>query len=366
MLGLTCSPEIGWKGVTDSPSHGITRNPWDISKTPGGSSGGAVVAAALGMGCLHVGTDAGGSIRIPAAFTGVFGHKPSFGRVPNYPPSPFSSVSHAGPLTRTVKDACHMMNAITGRDPRDWTAMPSESIDFTKGLAGDLKGLKIAYCPNMGGTALEKGVADRVQEAAQTMASLGAIVEEVEFDLSGVTETFETIWHGAVAWRFDGLPDEKLAQLDPGLLAFHNQPHDPSRLNFVDAAQQRLEFGLRANMFFEQYDLMITPTLPITAFSAGQNVPDDDQYNSWWDWAKFCYPFNLTGQPACSVPCGFSDAGLPVGLQIIGRQFDDMGVLRAASAFEKAMPAIMPKKAMQPSSNKQKLSNFAATPAMAN
>ena len=342
LLGLTTSPEIGWKGVTDSPRYGPTRNPWDISKTPGGSSGGAVVAAALGMGCLHVGTDAGGSVRIPAAFTGVFGHKPSFGRVPNYPPSAFSSISHAGPITRKAEDAGHMMNVLIGRDPRDWTALPPSETDFTAGSTGNLKGMKIAYCPTMGGIKPETDVELRIAEAALILADLGAEIVEVEFDITGANEILETIWHGAVTWRLNGLDETTLNGLDPGLLAFHRRPHDKSRLNVIDVAHRRLEFGVRANRFFENYDLMITPTLPITAFAAGQNVPDDGVYENWWDWATYCFPFNLTGQPACSVPCGFSKEGLPVGLQIIGPQFDDATVLRAAAAFESVFPAVMP------------------------
>ena len=362
LLGLTTSPEIGWKGVTDSPRHGITRNPWDTSKTPGGSSGGAVVAAALGMGCLHVGTDAGGSIRIPAAFTGVFGHKPSFGRVPNYPPSPFSSLSHAGPLTRNVRDAAYMMDIITGRDPRDWTALPATTIDYTADLNSELRGKKIAFCPVFGGSKSDRDVADNVQQAVLVLEGLGAHVEEVTFDLTGVTDILETIWHGAVAWRLDTLSEAQLAQLDPGLLAFHNRPHDKSRLNFIDAAHQRLEFGVRANTFFERYDLMVTPTLPITAFAAGQNVPDGGSYQSWWDWATFCYPFNLTGQPACSVPCGFSDADMPVGLQIIGRQYEDASVLQAAAAYENIAPAAMPPTPMDKTSARSRRTPTDATP----
>ena len=342
LLGLTTSPEIGWKGVTDSPRHGTTRNPWDISKTPGGSSGGAAAAAALGMGALHVGTDAGGSIRIPAAFTGVFGHKPSFGRVPNYPASAFSSISHAGPITRSVRDGAHMLNVLTGRDSRDWAALPCDNTDFAVDHAPALKGMKLAYCPTMGGLKPEADVARHVAEAARKFADLGAEVTEVEFDVSDAAEILLPIWHGAVAWRLRGLSDTELERLDPGLLAFHRAPHDQTRLNFIDMAHRRLQFGMRANMFFEKYDLMITPTLPITAFTTGRNVPAQGSYKNWWEWAAYCYPFNLTGQPAASVPCGFSSAGLPVGLQIIGAQFDDLSVIRAAAAFETAQPAIMP------------------------
>ncbi len=341
LLGLTTSPEIGWKGVTDSPRHGITRNPWNTSTTPGGSSGGAVVAAALGMGCLHIGTDAGGSIRIPAAFTGVFGHKPSFGRVPNYPPSAFSTLSHAGPIARTVKDAAHMMNVLSLPDSRDWYTLPYNHEDYAAGCLGGVKGLKIAYSPNLGGKHVDEDVALRIREAASIFESLGATVEEKDLDVSKSDEIIKAFWHSSVAWRLRNLNEEQLQMLDPGLLQVFIEAKETSLLDYQNEAQNRIELGARANAFHQEYDLLITPTLPIPAFTAGLNVPENSRYQSWVDWAEFCYPFNLTRQPACSIPCGFTNSGLPVGLQIVGRQFDDMSVLRAAAAFERVLPATL-------------------------
>jgi aspartyl-tRNA(Asn)/glutamyl-tRNA(Gln) amidotransferase subunit A len=344
LLGLTNSPEIGWKGVTDSLRHGITRNPWNTNLTPGGSSGGAVVAAALGMGCLHVGTDAGGSIRIPASFTGVFGHKPSFGRVPNYPPSAFSTMSHAGPITRTVKDAAHMLSVLARPDVNDWNALPYQPEDYANICSKGISDLKIAFSPNPAGHAVDAEVVSRVKHAADIFKNLGATVEDRDFDYSGCEEIFNAYWHGAVAWRLRELTDEQLSMLDPGLLKVFSASQQNSLIDFLNANQQRIQLGARANAFHQEFDLLITPTLPIVAFTAGQNVPDDSSYKSWSDWAAFCYPINLTRQPACSVPCGFTKAGLPVGLQLIGRQFDDATVLRAAAAFEAVYPAVMPVK----------------------
>ncbi len=346
LLGLTTSPEIGWKGVTDSPRHGITRNPWDTSTTPGGSSGGAVVAAALGMGCLHIGTDAGGSIRIPASFAGVFGHKPSFGRVPNYPPSSFSTLSHAGPIARTVKDAAHMLTVLSRPDTRDWHALPYEMEDYATNCLSGVEGLKIAFSPSLNGIVVDEDVALRVGEAAKIFTHLGASVVEKELDFNENLKTLETFWHASIVWKLRNLTDEQLELLDPGLLHVFRKAQKTSLLEYQSEAQNRIELGARANAFHCEYDLLLTPTLPIPAFTAGQNIPDNSNYQSWWDWAAFCYPFNLTRQPACSIPCGFTSTGLPVGLQIIGRQFDDTTVLRAAAAFESVLPAALPARPM--------------------
>jgi len=346
LLGLTTSPEIGWKGITDSPRHGITKNPWNMSTTPGGSSGGAVVAAALGMGCLHIGTDAGGSIRIPASFAGVFGLKPSFGRVPNYPPSAFSSLSHAGPIARTVKDAAHMMTVLSRPDTRDWYALPYKQEDYAVSNLGGVRDLKIAFSPNPGGNIVDEDVALRVREAAEIFKKLGASVEEKNLDISGCDKTLKAFWHASVLWRLRNLDEEQLGKLDPGLLQVFHRAQKTSLLEFQNEAQNRIELGVKANAFHRDYDLLITPTLPIPAFTVGQNIPDNSGYKEWFDWAAFCYPFNLTGQPACSIPCGFSKSGLPVGLQIVGRQFDDTTVLRAAAAFETVLPAQLPVRPM--------------------
>ncbi len=346
LLGLTNSPEIGWKGVTDSKRHGITRNPWNTDLTPGGSSGGAVVAAALGMGCLHVGTDAGGSIRIPASFTGVFGHKPSFGRVPNFPPSAFSTMSHAGPITRTVKDAAHMLSILTKPDVRDWYTLPYQAENYTAMCSQKISGMKIAFSSNPGGQAVDNEVAECVRQAVSVFQELGATVIEQDFDLGSCEEIFNAYWHGAVAWRLRTLNNSQLQMLDPGLQKMYKDLQGNVLMDYLDASQNRIELGARANAFHKEFDLLLTPTLPIAAFTAGQDFPDLPGYKAWSDWAAFCYPLNLTRQPACSIPCGFTQPGLPVGLQIIGRQFDDASVLQAAAAYELVCPVSLPDKPM--------------------
>jgi len=342
LLGLTNAPEIGWKGVTDSPRHGITRNPWNIKKTPGGSSGGAAVAASLGMGCLHIGTDAGGSIRIPSSFTGVFGLKPSFGRVPNYPPSAFSTLSHVGPITRSVRDAAHMLTVISGKDPRDWYALKEQRFDYASIKPEGIEELKIAFCIQPGGQPVDTEVSIHIKQAVEALRNIGANVEEQEPDIYEEAVIFDAFWHGAVAQRLCHLSNRELEKLDPGLQEVYQKARQLNLVDYMQATQKRFSMGSRANLFHEKYDILLTPTLPITAFDVGKNVPENSIYNHWPEWARFCYPFNLTRQPACSIPCGFNSTGLPIGLQIIGRQFDDITVLRVATAFEAIKPWEMP------------------------
>lgn len=349
LLGLTATPEIGWKGVTDNTRYGITRNPWNTDLTPGGSSGGAAAAAALGMGCLHIGTDGGGSVRIPAGFTGIFAHKPSFGRVAAHPPSPYSTLAHIGPMARSVDDAARMLTVISGADPRDWHALPESDTDFSGALNGfsgalngGVKGLRVAYSPTLGYADVDREVAALVDKAAKTFEQLGAIVEEVDPGFTSPVQMFEILWFGSVAAKLRGLSAEERQQLDPGLLEIVEKGERIDLLDFIAATVERAEFGAQVNLFHQNYDLLLTPTLPIPAFKAGQAMPDPASDGWWADWTPFTYPFNLTQQPACSVPCGMTSEGLPVGLQIVGRKYDDIGVLTAAKAFEAVYAPPMP------------------------
>ncbi|MCK5275962.1 MAG: amidase [Alphaproteobacteria bacterium] len=342
LLGMTQSPETGWKGVTDSPAHGITRNPWNLERTPGGSSGGAAAAAALGMGALHIGTDGGGSIRIPAAFTGLFGIKASFGRVPAYPASAFGTVSHVGPLTRTVEDAALMLNCMTRPDARDWYSLPYDGLDFTDGLENGVKGLKIAFSPTLGYARVDPEIAALVRKAVEELARLGAEVEEVDPGFDCPREIFHKLWFPSAAFRTKHLSDDQRKQLDPGLQEIVEQSRAWDLTDFMQATLDRAALGVHMRKFHEKYDLLLTPTLPVPAFHAGDEVADKTQ-TRWTDWAAFTYPFNLTQQPAASIPCGFTKTGLPASLQIVGRMHDEPTVLRAARAYERRHPLVMPK-----------------------
>jgi aspartyl-tRNA(Asn)/glutamyl-tRNA(Gln) amidotransferase subunit A len=342
-LGLTTTPEFGWKGLTDSPLTGVTRNPWDTARTPGGSSGGAAVAAACGFGALHQGSDGAGSVRIPAAFTGVFGIKASFGRVPAYPASPFRTVSHIGPLTRGVRDAALMLNILQRADPRDPTALPAEpGRDWRQGIEDGVRGLRIAYSRTLGGRArVHPDVAARVEAAARTLSAIGAEVEEVEPDLPDHAEAMLVLWSTAAARLRRLLPADRLDRLDPGLAEMMEIGAGFTVDDLYAADATRMALGRAMGAFHARYDALITPTMPIPAFVAGQDLNEPGQ-RTWMDWSPFSYPFNMTGQPAASIPCGFARDGLPVGLQIVGPLHGEAVVLRVARAYERAMPAIFP------------------------
>jgi aspartyl-tRNA(Asn)/glutamyl-tRNA(Gln) amidotransferase subunit A len=335
-IGKTTTPEFGWKGVTDSPLTGVTRNPWDLSKTPGGSSGGSAAGIAAGYGPLSLGTDGGGSIRIPAGFSGIFGLKPSFGRVPLYPLSPFGTLAHAGPMTRSVEDAAMMMNAISLPDGRDWLSLPFDKRDFVKNLKGGVKGLRIAFSPRLGTAAVEPEIARLVAKAAKSLSALGAKIEEADPGFDDPGPIFRVLWWSGVRGLAASLPKDKRRLLDPGLADVLEQSMSISLEEHLDAVKQRGALGTRMRQFMERYDLLITPSLPIPAFEAGRLQPDAELTSKWVDWTPFSYPFNLSQQPAASVPCGFTSAELPAGLQIVGKMFDDWTVLRAAHAYEQA------------------------------
>ena len=338
LVGKTTTPEFGWKAVTDCALTGITRNPWDVGKTPGGSSGGAAVAAALGMGALHIGTDGGGSIRIPAGFTGIFGLKPSFGRVPAWPLSPFGTVAHVGPMTRTVADAALMLNVLSLPDSRDWLALPYDGRDYRIGLEDGVRGLKIAFSPTLGYVEVDPEIAASVAAAADAFAELGATVEQVDPGFDDSLEIFQAHWYVGAANLLRGYSAEQQARIDPGLVEIAREGAKMPLLDYLAAVGRRGALGQHMRAFHERFDLLLTPTLPLAAFEAGQERPDPRRQPRWIHWAPFSNPFNLTQQPAASVPCGLTAAGLPIGLQIVGPMHADALVLRAARAFEALRP----------------------------
>ncbi|MGW3267690.1 amidase [Streptomyces sp. NPDC001056] len=335
-LGKTTTPEFGWKGVTDSPLTGVTRNPYDTSRTAGGSSGGSAAAVALGAGPLSLGTDGGGSIRIPAAFCGIFGLKPTYGRVPLYPASPFGTLSHVGPMTRDAADAALMLDVIAGPDVRDWSALPPAG-SFTQALTGGVRGLRVAYSPSLGGqVAVQPAVAAAVRRTVAALAGLGAYVEETDPDFSEPLEAFHTLWFTGAARITQRFSPHRRGLLDPGLREICAQGARMSALDYLAAVDARTDLGRRMGRFHERYDLLVTPTLPLTAFEAGAEVPRGSAHRRWTGWTPFTYPFNLTQQPAATVPVGRDGAGLPIGMQIVAARHRDDLVLRAAHALYEA------------------------------
>jgi aspartyl-tRNA(Asn)/glutamyl-tRNA(Gln) amidotransferase subunit A len=335
-LGKTTTPEFAWKGVTDSLRHGATGNPWDPALTAGGSSGGSAAAVSLGMGSWSVGTDGGGSVRIPASFTGTVAMKPTYGLIPLWPASPFGTLSHAGPMTRSVRDAALMMDVLTRPDPRDWSAMPTPTTSFLDGLDQGIAGVRIAFSPDLGFASNDPEVDRAVRAAVSVLEDAGAHVEEVDPGFTDPVEAFHVLWFCAAAKALEQYGPEALEQVDPGLRAAAEKGAVYSASDYLDASATRMELGHRMGMFHRDHDLLVTPTMPIVAFAIGQDAPDGWPSQDWTSWTPYTYPFNLTQQPALSVPCGFTEAGLPVGLQVVGPRHADGLVLRAGRAYERA------------------------------
>ena len=343
ILGKTTTPEFGCKGETNSPRSGITRNPWDLRKTPGGSSGGTAAAVACGMSPIGLGTDGAGSIRIPGAFCGTFGLKPSFGRVPAYPLSPFGSVAHIGPHSMNVRDAALMMNLLKRPDARDWTSLPYDASDYTVGLDDGIRGLKVAYSPTLGyARNVHPEVAEAVAGAVQQLEALGAYVEQIDPGFDDPLDICTGLWFVGAWTVWNTLTAQQQAVTDPDFSAEATQGAEISALEVQRLNLRRGALGTQMRQFMQQYDLLITPSVAIPAFdalAAGHSPMDPHRMLGW---TPFSYPFNLTQQPACTIPCGVTHSGLPIGLQIVGPMFGDALVLRAARAYESVRPIPRP------------------------
>ena len=341
-VAKTTTPEFGWKGLTDSPLSGITRNPWDTSKTSGGSSGGAGAGVAVGMGALALGSDGGGSIRMPASFCGVFGLKPTAGRVPYYPLSAVGTCSSIGPMTRTVSDAALMLQAMAEPDGRDWCGVLTPAPDYGRAVRGGIEGLRIAYSPDLGYAKVDAQVARGVAAAVKVLRSLGARVSTLGRVFADPRRAYEDHFRIGMSKVYRTLDARRRRQLDPG---FRKIAQEGMKLRLEDAARSeavRAELAVAVNLLLDRYDLLITPQLTLTAFDAAREYPAGRGMRRWMDWAPFTWPFNFTGHPAASVPCGFDSAGLPVSFQIVGQRLADDVVLRAARAYERERPFRMP------------------------
>jgi aspartyl-tRNA(Asn)/glutamyl-tRNA(Gln) amidotransferase subunit A len=339
-LAKTATPEAGCKVVTRSPVHGVTANPYDLTKTPGGSSGGASAALALGFGPLAVGSDGAGSIRIPASSTNVFGLKPSFGRVPAFPPDIDMPLSVVGPMARTVEDAALLLDVMSRPEPRDPFAWPIP-FSMPANLAdANLRGLRIAVSSRLGCTApLQNAEIDRLVARAGVFAeaSGAAVFEEDPVWPIDPFEPFNIFWSAACAATVESAADDKKSLIDPLLRRMAVAGRDISASAYLKAIGQRMAISVAAKLFFERYDLLIGPVMPVSPYSVERDVPlgfaDED-----WRWCPYTYPWNMTGQPAASVPIGFTEDGLPVGAQIVGQLGEDEKVLRAAAAIERRCP----------------------------
>ena len=329
LIGQTTTPEFGWKAITDSPFSGITRNPWDPARTPGGSSGGAAVAAATGVGPLHLGTDGGGSVRIPAAFTGTVGHKPTSGRIPVHPAGVYGTLATVGPMARTVADAALMLDVMSA---------PNFHMSTQAGTTG-----KVAQIEHLRGARIGVlstppcgKVAPEVQSAfghfLRALNRAGASLETIHLPDEDLLDLFHILWFSGVASRVQSLPEIDRLKIDPGLRYIAEIGAGFRATDYVMANLRQAAFGAAFEAMLRPYDFAVSPAVSITAFGVGLETPPDTSLVRWTEWAGFSFPINLAQAPATVLPCGFSEIGMPIGLQIFGRRNADGAVLAAAAA----------------------------------
>jgi aspartyl-tRNA(Asn)/glutamyl-tRNA(Gln) amidotransferase subunit A len=337
-IGKSTTPEFGWKATTDSPLTGVTSNPWNHSKTSGGSSGGAGAALAAGFCPLAIGTDAGGSIRIPASVCGVYGLKPTFARVAAWPASPFTNLAHVGPMSRTVADSALFLNVISEPDTRDWYQQPFPQADFTWNLGKGIRGARMAFSPRLGWVKhLDAEVEDIVTKAVARFTDLGAHVEHADPPMADPSSMFRVLYFSSAGFLLDQYSEDKLAMLDPNLRLIVEESRGMSRRDYQQATADRAGYGAGMKDFMTGYDFLVTPMIAVPPFDTPHVTPLVPNGTLWMDWTPYTFPFNLTQQPAASIPCGFTKDGLPVGLQIVGRHGDDARVLQASQALESAL-----------------------------
>ena len=338
MVGKNTTPELGWKASAQSPLYGVTRNPWDPSRTPGGSSSGSAAAVAAGAVPLSLGSDGGGSLRVPASFCGVFSLKASLGRVPTYPLSPSEHLSHAGPITGTVADYALALDVLQGPDPRDANSLPAATGSFLAATAEPLPRLRVVLAPTLFGARVQEDIAACVAGAFERIhREMDVHIVGASLDWPDPVSVFERLWtaRGGAYWS---LPAADLARLDPGFARLVERSRAITLADHLRALQDRSSFSRLAEESFRDFDLLVMPMVPIDPFAAEDDGPPDMDLSTpvpWARWTPFSYPFNITGQPAASIPCGWSKAGLPVGLQVIGPRFADARVLQFCAAWER-------------------------------
>lgn len=336
VFGKSTTPEFGWKALTDSPLQGTTRNPWNLGHTPGGSSGGASALTAAGINPFNHGNDGGGSIRIPAAHTGLVGLKPSFGRVPQYPAdSPFADVVSQGVLSRSVHDTALALNLLAGPDSRDWRSLPADPRDYSVGLEDGVRGLKLGLSLDFGHIEADAEIRTLVAAAARWFEQLGAVVEDVGPLIEPLRPSFEALWIGSFATRLRQIPTQLHAKLDPGFRAAAEKGLAITLADYAKAYEAKSKLARDMALWHQRYDLLLTPVTP-TAAPPVETLYNSEAFPRWTKGAPYTLPFNLTGQPAASMPAGVTSTGLPVGLQIVGPARADALVLRAMRAYESA------------------------------
>jgi aspartyl-tRNA(Asn)/glutamyl-tRNA(Gln) amidotransferase subunit A len=338
IIGKTTTTEFGCKPSSDSPLTGVTRNPWNLEKTSGGSSAGAGASVAAGITPFALGTDGGGSVRIPSSLCGLFGIKAQFGRVPVFPAAATPTLAHVAPLARTVRDAALLLTAVSGYDARDPASVAADVPDYLGACERSPKGLRIAWSPTLGYGRPTAEVRETAAKAAAVFEELGCTVELVETVFDDPIELWMAEFYAGVGTRLKKPLAEQRDLIDPAVAAMLDTALDQTIDAYYTRVFARYEFRETVRGFFEKYDLLLTPTTPTPAFDLGRNVPIEHEGESIVGWVAYTYPFNLCGLPAASVPCGFTRKGLPVGLHIVGKALHETDILRAAAAFEAARP----------------------------
>jgi Asp-tRNA(Asn)/Glu-tRNA(Gln) amidotransferase A subunit family amidase len=342
LIGKTNTPEFGCKGVTDNRIFGATRNPWNLERVAGGSSGGAAAAVAAGLGPLAEGSDLAGSIRVPAACCGVVGFKPSLGRVAHYPArNGWTSFAAVGPLTRTVADAALLLSVLAGPDDRDPISLPATDRDFAHAAGGDIRGLRVAWTADLGYAAVAPEIRDVCAAAARRFEALGCAVDEAHPGFDDAEPLFMDLTAPMRAAGLGGLLAQWRAEMDPILVQRIERGEGATAADLERAQQRRTQMWLTVQRFFARYDVLLTPATAVAPFAIGTQYPTriaDRAVSSPLAWFPFTFPFAITGQPAMSIPCGWTAEGMPVGLQIVGRRLADATVLKVAAAFEAAHP----------------------------
>ncbi|MDE2089255.1 MAG: amidase [Gammaproteobacteria bacterium] len=339
IIGKTTTSEFGCKPVGDSPLTGVTRNPWNLAKTPGGSSSGAASSVAAGITPFAVATDGGGSIRVPSSFTGAFGIKAQFGRVPLFPHSATPTLAHVGPIARTVRDAALLLSVMSGPHPGDPWSLPVDAPDFLAACDLPAKGMRVAWSPTLGYARPCGEVECIVSSAVKVFEDLGCRVSVEDVVMDDPIDLWMGEFYAGMAARFRPSLQAARDQIDPAVRELLDDALGKSATEYHTLIFKRYELREKLRRFFDGYDLLLTPTLPVAAFDTGLNAPP-----GWLDqrgpfgWVSYTYPFNLTGQPAASIPCGFTADGLPVGLQMVAGPGRETDIFRAAAAFEAARP----------------------------
>ncbi|ARQ00128.1 amidase [Pseudorhodoplanes sinuspersici] len=336
LIGKSTTSEFGCKPVGDSPLTGITRNPRNLNKTPGGSSAGAAASVAAGITPFALGTDGGGSIRIPCSLTGLAGIKGHFGRVPVWPTSATPTLAHVGPIARNMEDAALLFSAIAGYDGRDPFSVVGPVPDVLAATRAPVAGMRVALSLTLGYARPDADVVAVIEKAGKTLEDLGCIVETVDTVFEkDPADLWTAEFYAGVGTRLRGVVATQRDLLDPAVAEILEAALAQNMRDYYEKVFERYVFREKVRTFFEHYDALVSPVVPVSSLDVGVNIPPHLIDRNLVSWVYYTYPFNLTGQPATTICAGLGDGGMPVGLQIVGRSLGEFDVVRLACAFER-------------------------------